>query len=326
LHVLKRWAVLPRGTRWTTGVLAAVVITLIIVWALFVPAADWLAHHDVGSVTGSLHETAVDNARGRLLTLGAGLFAAGALAYTARNFTLSRQGQVTDRYSKAIDQLGSGQIDVRIGGIYALERIARDSARDHPTVMDVLTAFIRDHSNPPPPSDEPASLLQERTALADIQAALTVVGRRDPHRDIQQIRLAGANLTGAYLVNAKLAGADLRGAHLVGAYLPGAYLDAALLNDAHLEGATLTAATLTGAHLESAHLTVAHLDGAHLEHADLTSADLTGADLTGAHLEGAHLAGAAWPGNVPVPKGWTLDPGSGHLKPASAGSAPPKVN
>jgi hypothetical protein len=63
--------------------------------------------------------------------------------YTARNFTLSRQayrltgqGQVTDRYARAIEQLSSGKLDVRIGGIYALERMAADSARDHQTVMD----------------------------------------------------------------------------------------------------------------------------------------------------------------------------------------------
>jgi hypothetical protein len=81
------------------------------------------------------------------LTLGAGLAAAGALWFTTRNFTLSRrtfelteQGQVTDRYTKAIEQLGSDKLDVRIGSIYALERVARDSARDHPTVMEVLTA------------------------------------------------------------------------------------------------------------------------------------------------------------------------------------------
>jgi aspartyl-tRNA synthetase len=39
--------------------------------------------------------------------------------YTARNFTLSREGQVTDRYTKAIEQLGSDKPDVRTGGIYA---------------------------------------------------------------------------------------------------------------------------------------------------------------------------------------------------------------
>src|SRR5271156_4424128 len=156
--MLKRWGALPRGTRWTIGGLAAVVLGLAIVWALFVPLADWLAHHDVGSATGSLHETALDNARGRLLTLGAGLFAAGALVFTARNFTLSREGQVTDRYTNAITQLGSDKLDVRIGGIYALERIARDSARDHPIVMEVLSAFIREHSLEQWPAPDPSRM------------------------------------------------------------------------------------------------------------------------------------------------------------------------
>ena len=150
--MLKRWERVPRGIRWLAGI-AVIVLTLAIVWALFVPAADWLAHHDVGSAKPALVQTARDAARGRLLTLAAGLFAGGALVYIARHFTLSRrslelteQGQVTERYTRAIEQLGSDKLDVRIGGIYALERIARDSARDHPTVIEVLSAFIREHS------------------------------------------------------------------------------------------------------------------------------------------------------------------------------------
>jgi hypothetical protein len=164
--MLQRWAEWPRGLRWLIGI-AVVVLVLAIAWALFVPAADWLAQNDVGSARGPLLQTARDDARGRLLTLGAGLFAFGALAYTARNFALSRrtfelteQGQVTDRYTKAIEQLGSERLDVRIGGIYALERIARDSARDHATVMEVLSAFIREHSHeqwPPLPADQSGS-------------------------------------------------------------------------------------------------------------------------------------------------------------------------
>lgn len=54
--------------------------------------------------------------------------------------------RVTDRYTKSIEQLGSDKLDVRIGGVYALERIARDSSRDHPTVMEVLSAFIREQA------------------------------------------------------------------------------------------------------------------------------------------------------------------------------------
>ena len=147
--------------------LAAVLLALVLAWTLFVPAADWLARHDVGSATGPPLQSARDAARGRLLTLGAGLFAAAALVFTARNFTLSRrtfelteQGQVTERYTKAIEQLGSDKLDVRIGAIYALERVASDSARDHPTVMEVLTAFICEHSHEQWPQPDPD--VQER--------------------------------------------------------------------------------------------------------------------------------------------------------------------
>src|SRR5215471_359552 len=118
--MLKRWAAWPPGTRWLVGI-AAVVLAAVIVWALFVPVPDLLAHHEVGFAKPALLQTARDAARGRLLTLAAGLFAAGALTFTALNFTLSRrtlelteQGQVTERYTKAIEQLGSDKPDVRI--------------------------------------------------------------------------------------------------------------------------------------------------------------------------------------------------------------------
>jgi hypothetical protein len=305
VHVLKRWAAWPRGIRWLAGI-AAVVLGLAVAWLLFVPVADLLAHHDVGSATGPLHETALDNARGRLLTLGAGLLAAGALVFTALNFRLLRrnseqadqwqrrthelteQGQVTDRYTKAIEQLGSDKLDVRIGGIYALERIARDSARDHPTVMEVLAAFIREHSREPWPSpDNPASA--RHLTQPDVQAAVTVVGRRDVTRDIERINLFGARLLGA---------------HLTGA---------------NLTRVSLVQASLTGAGLVGANLTHAALVAANLTQAALVGANLTGADLTGANLDGANLDGAIWPGGAPVPEGWRLDPSSGRLRAAGTG-------
>ena len=213
---------------------AAVVLVLVIVWALLVPGADWLARHDIGSAKGSL-ATARDAARGRLLTLGAGLLAAGALLFTARNFTLSREGQVTDRYTKAVEQLGSDKLDVRIGGIYALERIARDSAKDHTTVMEVLTAFIREHSREQWPPSDAGSPEQERLTRPDVQAAVTVAGRRDTKRDILPIDLVGADLT-----RANLTGANLTRANLVEADLTRAALTGATLTNVNLRGADLT--------------------------------------------------------------------------------------
>ena len=363
----KRWATRPRGIQWLVWI-AVVVLALAIVWALFVPLADWLARHDVGSAKGSLHETALDNARGRLLTLGAGLFAAGALVFTARNFTLSRrtfelteQGQVTDRYTKAIEQLGSEKLDVRIGGIYALEHVARDSARDHPTVMEVLTAFVREHSRDARPEPDPGLQGRERSIRPDVQAAVTVIARRNANRDVQHIDLSRADLSGADLTDAHLTDATLFGAYLTGATLFRANLTGAWLTDAHLTGANftrarvfhanLTRADLTGANLTTADLTGANLIGADLTNADLTNAklttayltraDLTGADLTNANFTNADLTdaqltgavgvdanftGARWPAPASVPEGWKLDPGSGRLEQAGTGSRPPEAD
>ena len=65
---------------------------------------------------------------------------------------LNREGQITERFTHAIDQLGNTGVDVRLGGIYALERIANDSPRDRETIFEVLAAFIRERSRAQDPS------------------------------------------------------------------------------------------------------------------------------------------------------------------------------
>ena len=281
-------------------------LVLAIAWVLFVPAADWLAHHDVGSAGGPLLQTARDTARGRLLTLGAGLLAGAALLFAARALVLLRRGQVADRYTKAIEQLSSRELDVRIGGIYALEGVARDSARDHPTVMEVLTAFVREHSREqwPPPDSPRATWItwrgrfrtggrqQERFTRPDVQAAVTVLGRRDAKRDMQPIHLTGADLTGADLTGANLSGANLTEATLRDADLARANLTGATLRDADLTRADLTDAALRGADLGGADLTEAILRSTDLRNTDLQATTLTRATLTRANLTSASLGGA----------------------------------
>jgi Pentapeptide repeats (8 copies) len=270
------------------AVIVAGIVALVIGWALLVPAADWLARHDIGAASGSALVTARNNARGTVLTLSAGILAAGALVFTSRNFVLSRrtlalteQGQVTDRYTKAIEQLGSDKLDVRIGGIYALERISRDSVRDHGTVMEVLSTFIREHSH------EGVSTGDRKYPRADVQAALTVIGRREFGGAPQAINLTGADLAGANLTNVNFTRANLSGADLSGAALTLANLTHAQLYRTDLTGASLIKALLT-----SAILSKAKLNGAVLAQADLTKAVLADADLSDAILHHAVLAGA----------------------------------
>jgi len=158
------------------------------------------------------------------------------------NLQVANAKQITERFTQAINQLGSEKIEVRLGGIYALERIAKDSPKDHWTIMEVLTAFVRERS--------PVSRLQKsnrkQTFLTnflpsepsqdtppkiatDLQAALTVIGRRDlkkkePHHriDLSQTDLSGANLSFAYLSGANLSSTKLNGANFSFANFSGA--------------------------------------------------------------------------------------------------------
>ena len=212
-----------------------------------------------------------------------------------RTLDATRGGQIADLNSRAIDQLGSNTLDVRIGGIYALERVARDSASDHPTVMEVLGAFIREHSReqwPKPTTDERGADVLNHTTRPDVQAALTVIGRRDRQRDKWPIDLTSANLVRANLIGADLTRANLTGADMKAANLTDAHLAGAHLTGADLTGADLTGADLTGADMKAANLTHATLVRVHLEKADVRRATLIRARLTAATFSGAILHGA----------------------------------
>jgi hypothetical protein len=257
-----------------------------------------------------------------------GQAALGSLAISVRTYLLTQQGQITDRYTKAIEQLGSDKLDVRLGGIYALESIAHDSEKDqdyreHRTVVEVLSAYVREHSDPAHTDLEPSiakvlsTFLQgdnERAGeqpldvgqfnrklnpTTDVRAALTVLGRL-PFRqgvaraDLLNVHLVGAhlkgtNLSGFGLVEAHLRETDLQGAHLQEADLREADLGGANLRGAKLEEAKMQGANLGGANLRGANLREAHLERANLREAYLEEADLQQADLRGAHLEGVDL-------------------------------------
>ncbi|RKT88483.1 Pentapeptide repeat-containing protein [Saccharopolyspora antimicrobica] len=229
----------------------------------------------------------------------------------------TQEQQITERFGRAVEQLGTrDNLEVRIGGIYALERIARDSPPDHPAVVNLLTTFVhertkvlRDAQRHCP--DQPLS--------ADVQAALSVLARRNAARDdpashlnlanacLWQPELKGlaapfaiftaADLTGAFLDNADLrlaylVDADLDHASLTGADLRGADLSGVDFLNADLSGADLRGADLTNTRLDNAKLTNANLDGTKLNGADLSGADLVNASLRSSDLTDAYLSGA----------------------------------
>jgi len=289
--------------------LAALAYLFVLKWL-----PEWLTNDDL---TGK--DRAEDEGRNRTAVLAtiAGMIAIAGAIFTGLSYRLNRAGQITERFTRAIDQLGATdelgkpKIDVVLGGIYALERIAKDSRDDHPQVVEVLTAYVREHARYKPAKpqapktsgvqrqdDEATSPAddQRRPLATDVQAVMDVLARRDITQDREDHSL---NIALTDLRRLRLDAGE--GGHLEGADLSGAHLEEAHLCEAHLEEATLYGANLKGANLTGAHLKGANLLGAHLEWARLQEADLEGANLyeaileqanlTGAHLEGANLDG-----------------------------------
>ena len=324
---------MTRSTRWRKRLSGLVLLTLGLValagvCALVIRfAPPWLV--STKGLTGAARLSELSRVRVALLVIILGALAGVVALYLLRSSTHERRDEnrerlLIERFMRAVDQLGHPALDVRLGGIYSLERLARESSENHAPIVEILAAYVREHAPWParasgragngarPGTGGHAGDARTRPPT-DVQAALTVLGRRvlaqdtDAPISLAHTALAGATLTGAHLERALLSGANLEGADLFkanlaaadleGASLRGAGLLLANLNDtvlwgANVEGARLYGANLEGAALKGANMKDAGLTGANLKDAGLHGAVLTRADLTSANLEGAGLEGA----------------------------------
>jgi hypothetical protein len=220
---------------------------------------------------------------------------------TQEELQLARQGQITDRFTKAIDQLGKTDDnnppnkieEIRLGGIYALEQIALDSPdKYHWPITQVLVAYLRRYALSQ--SDSP----EASQSLADIQTVLNVIGRRSRYfgeGEDEPLGLGALDLSGYVFP---------RRAHLEEAWLGSCHLESTELSEAQLNKAGFVGSHLEGAYLNDADLREADFRGAHLEGAYLWGADLRGANLSDAHLTATYLQGAT------LSEETTLDPES----------------
>ncbi|MFN7168518.1 MAG: pentapeptide repeat-containing protein [Pannonibacter sp.] len=150
-------------------------------------------------------------------------------------------------------------IEVRTGAIYALERIAQDSLRDHIQIMEILTAYIRENSPALKPDPREVKFASKKPRT-DIQAALDVVGRRN-----------SKGIEKEYRRKYRL---DFRNVDLSCANLSNGNFDGVLLWDSNLENTKFRHCSLRGAQLV----------GCRLNFADFVGADLTGAILDNSTL------------------------------------------
>ncbi|MBJ2151005.1 pentapeptide repeat-containing protein [Paracoccus sp. IB05] len=198
-----------------------------------------------------------------------------------RTVSFQKEGHMTDRISKAVEQLGAEKtvkadtredgktiertepnIEVRVGGLLSLERIAEDSmrfdtGRDHIRVMQIICAYLRQNSpmKTLKPSQTPFSI---RTPRLDLQIATDVLCRRTAEqRHLETNRRYRLELSGVDFDGMTLTKGDFTGALMIRCRFEAAYLDHANLTGARLHGSLLNFANLAqtvmrGTHLDNA--------------------------------------------------------------------------
>lgn len=300
----------------TVGLLGLVVLILLLLSVVFFPyvLTTRSSKTDLKSLTAAERIAAVnslDQTRNSVRTtlvqaIGGGLvLVSGSVAWAQVQAT--RRGQVTDRLTKSVDQLGSERREVRLGGIYALNQVAENPQYTR-AVADVLLAYLKSRSS------SGASELgwASRDRIFDDLSALDK-GDLSP-KQTTALQIAIDAYTGAMLstptsvelleptiwadlqavlsilvldmlwVRAEAGRLDLSSIHV-----PFATLNGAILNGSSLARASLPFADLQGAHLDKADLTGIHLEGANLYNAYLSGSDLQGSNFTGANLKSSTL-------------------------------------
>jgi hypothetical protein len=177
----------------------------------------------------------------------AGPFVIGGAVATWVQIRIARDGQMTERFTRAIEHLGSEKLDIRLGGIYALERLALNSPDDRPAVTPILGAYVRDHApwpvgvpggpeHPTRTVDDHLSWLTNRAV--DVQTAMHVLARRPGHANEPKLFLSRVDLRKMELSEAGLSDTFFRHANLAASWMPRARLERCELDGKTRLGAT----------------------------------------------------------------------------------------
>jgi len=177
-----------------------------------------------------------------ILTVVAALIAAPFVAWQARiasdRAETAKEEHITNRINKAVEQLSAKEhIESRIGGLYALERIAQDSERDHITIMEIICTFIRENAK------VKKIRIMSHSPQIIRQTAISILGRRKEKRikyekrEKFQLHLNGINLEKIDLEKSNLVNAWLQDTKFNHSYLGGINLDGTWLARANFNGA-----------------------------------------------------------------------------------------
>ena len=300
---------LPESRRFwiTTSALVLVieVVLSIVLW-------DWLSNGESGSTTIRNIGLVIAGSVALPLAIWRGIVAdkqAGAAQRQAETALdqagIAQQSLLNERYQQGAEMLGNNVLSVRLGGIYALARLAAEHPQQyHVQIMKLLCAFAR---NPTEDEDYEKKLAERNvkprtlpSPREDVQAAIDAIGSRDTTRvEIEKsqdfrLNLMGANLSHARIGDANLSGAMLHDANLshtniFSVDLSGAFLQDTVMRHAHLSDIDFTDAGAWGVNLSDAEVSQSKKPLFNLNHSDLSNAQLFDVDLSDKYIQRANL-------------------------------------
>src|SRR3954451_14988723 len=183
---------------WALAGVATAGLVLFVLWG-----GPWLfTRHPSSDLTDSEALKAQNDVRTTLVQTVAGLAVAAGAVVTYRTFRqnqldqasrhdreertykLNESQQVTDTYTKAVEQLGHDQAPVRLGAMYSLERLAQDNPPRRQTIVDVLCAYLRMPYSPSP-LGESAADHGNGASTGTARPATASAPRHDPAQELQ---------------------------------------------------------------------------------------------------------------------------------------------
>ena len=194
---------------------------------------------------------------------------------------ISERAWLDDRYERGANLLGSNAPSLRLGGVYALQRLAEEYPEQyHVQIMRLFCAFAR---HPTVLDDKESDFIEYETVRTvdanegtaslrrlrpDLQAVIEAIATRSEaqiklereadyapllsYADLRYLWLHRVSLSGVLLVRANLSGASLLGVNCSGADMweanfSGARLNGSSFTKAHLSGANLSSVTVGSA-------------------------------------------------------------------------------
>ena len=304
---MKQWIKnLPNSTAFWLALVAVVLVC-----SILLPAVGWgwlRSGASEGQSHVSTESTTVSETSGAAETNSTtvrniGFIIAGVLALVfavwrgvlaQRQAETSEQGLLNERYQKGAEMLGSSVLSVRMGGIYALQRLAEEHpGQYHIQIMELFCAFVRFPTDDKT-MDSSSRMTKEQgrrrlKLRPDVQDVVKIIGSRSQ----ECIRLERKDRFRLYLRDADISNLQTADANLSRARLTNANLSSAILRRADLSRARLRYANLSRARLVGSNLSRANLSNAYLNDADLSCVRLAGANLTGTDLGDANLTGVS---------------------------------